>query len=248
MSKIMILAPHPDDEILGCAGVIQNSANTENIHIVLATNGDFYGRDYAAVRLQESLAALRYYSLDDSHLTVMGFGDTGMDREQSFLSTLYAADTDVVTSTPLSAQTYHPLGGRCVLDAVPYTRRNFLVSLSLTLEKHRPDIVYVSSRYDEHGDHSALCLFLDEILPALPFRPIVRQYIVHGGDDTAWPNRESHIFSRPPVCDTAIWEKRVVLSGVDWEAKRNALRIFESQLSPSGFLLSFAKTEEFFLE
>ena len=39
--RILILAPHPDDEVLGCGGIIQKSvAMKRPVHVVYLTYGD----------------------------------------------------------------------------------------------------------------------------------------------------------------------------------------------------------------
>ena len=40
----------------------------------------------------------------------------------------------------------------------------------------------------------------------------------------------------------------MIVSNIDADQKRKLIQIFQSQISPSGYLLSFAKSEEFFLE
>ena len=40
---LLVFAPHPDDEVIGCAGVIQRSlASGKSVRIVFSTNGDGY--------------------------------------------------------------------------------------------------------------------------------------------------------------------------------------------------------------
>jgi len=39
--KIVVFAPHPDDEVIGCAGIIQEClAKNGEVYIVFLTNGD----------------------------------------------------------------------------------------------------------------------------------------------------------------------------------------------------------------
>ena len=36
--KVLIIAPHPDDEVLGCGGTIaKHSENGDEIHLIIAT-------------------------------------------------------------------------------------------------------------------------------------------------------------------------------------------------------------------
>src|SRR4030042_2929508 len=39
--RVLILAPHPDDEAIGCAGIIQQALKAgSEVHVVYLTNGD----------------------------------------------------------------------------------------------------------------------------------------------------------------------------------------------------------------
>lgn len=249
MYRIMILAPHPDDEILSCAGLMQQTPSGHQIWVVLATNGDYCGREAAAVRLQESQKALQQLNIKNSGIIPLGFGDTGMSEADSFLNRLYCAQPDTLYASFVSDHSYLPLNDNSSdFESMPYTRNGFKASLRRALLRCCPDIIYTASQHDAHGDHRALFFFLQEVLSELNIRPIVRQYMIHGGDDKAWPQRDTQHFLKPPRCPIGLWERRVILPGVDAKRKRELIQIFKSQISPSGYLLSFAKEEEFFLE
>lgn len=251
MHRIMILAPHPDDEILGCAGLIQKAGLKDCIWVVLATNGDYYGRESAAVRLLESQKALNWLNIEKSHIIPLGFGDTGMAKSASFLNRLYHAEPDAVCPSFVSDIAYHPLpadAGFPNFEGVPYTRNGFKFSLGQAILRSCPDIIYAPSQYDAHGDHCALFFFLQEVLSDLNLDPVVRQYMIHGGDDKVWPPRNTPHFLKPPSCPNNLWKRRMIVSNIDADQKRKLIQIFQSQISPSGYLLSFAKSEEFFLE
>jgi len=38
--RVLVIAPHPDDETLGCGGTLARLASTCDIHVLLVTNGD----------------------------------------------------------------------------------------------------------------------------------------------------------------------------------------------------------------
>lgn len=57
MKKILVIAPHGDDEVLGCGGyLLQQSKEGAEIHIILGTIGGTDKRQSFAVRLTESKA------------------------------------------------------------------------------------------------------------------------------------------------------------------------------------------------
>lgn len=247
----MILAPHPDDEILGCAGLMQQARLEHQIWVILATNGDYYGKEIAAVRLRESQEALHRLNIENCFVIPLGFGDTGMSEVASFLNRLYCAHPDAICPSFVSDHSYHPLlsnDNSFDFKSTPYTRNGFKASLKRALLHCRPDIIYTTSQYDAHGDHRALFFFLQEVLSELNIKPVVRQFIIHGGDDKTWPQRDTPYFIKPPECPINLWKQRIILSGVDAKKKQELIQIFKSQISPSGYLLSFAKDEEIFLE
>ncbi len=82
-SSVLVLAPHPDDEVFGCGGCLAlHRQRSELVHVLLLTNGDGgqSDQDYACQRLRESQAAaeLLGYTLEslnhpDRHLDEAGF-------------------------------------------------------------------------------------------------------------------------------------------------------------------------------
>lgn len=95
--RILVLAPHPDDEILAAGGVIATSQKSHppyKLRVAIATNGDasyatafFHGSHtftkknfggMAAIRQQESLNALVFLGLNPSQIRFWGFPDRGL--------------------------------------------------------------------------------------------------------------------------------------------------------------------------
>jgi LmbE family N-acetylglucosaminyl deacetylase len=68
MGEVLVLAPHPDDEVFGCAGAImQHTAQGQTVHVVIMTDGqaampyqhETYRVAYISQRQQESLQAAK---------------------------------------------------------------------------------------------------------------------------------------------------------------------------------------------
>jgi len=50
--RILILAPHPDDETLGCGGTIQKALlQGKTVKVVFLTSGDSFGNDYEMTKV-----------------------------------------------------------------------------------------------------------------------------------------------------------------------------------------------------
>lgn len=251
--RAIIFAPHQDDEILACAGTIDqlNKSGVE-VFIVFATNGDFCGKKSAAIRLSESTAALKSLNINSEHIIVLGFADTGMAYEDSFLWNLYHSQSDKVIKSKVADHTYHPWGDKEYSMQKfgfhsQYTRNAFSQVLKYLIEDIKPDLLFSSSWLDAHGDHAALCMFIKEVVSTTGIDIPIYQYIIHSGDDKKWPHREMAYFSKPENIPEKWWNERICIMVDRNLNKRRLIQLFKSQLSPSGYLLSFAKNEEFFL-
>jgi LmbE family N-acetylglucosaminyl deacetylase len=95
---VLVVAPHPDDEALGCAGVIlQAIANKQPVGVVLVTNGDGFPKaaavvakkteaqleaaDFvrlAGIRQQHSVGALTRIGVRPADLMALGYPDSGL--------------------------------------------------------------------------------------------------------------------------------------------------------------------------
>ena len=108
--KTVIFAPHPDDEILGCYQIIKD--HPEAAYIVYLTNGDYEGRDMARTRWAESRAALAHLGVPEDHMIALGYADTGMAPEISFLWRLWHDETGVGPPSANAAVTLPPADGQ----------------------------------------------------------------------------------------------------------------------------------------
>ena len=160
--KILLIAPHQDDEILAAGGLIQKSIKQgDDFLILFATNGDYHGLDIARKRYYESEHALTSLGLAKKSIFYLGYGDTGMKYSHSFLKRMSFEKNDTLLSSLVSSTTYHPAGMKTVHvmrtgAETSLTRRAFLSDLNWFIMQHSPDIIIVSDSSDMHGDHAAL--------------------------------------------------------------------------------------------
>lgn len=275
--SIMIIVPHQDDEILMTAGVIRRAVLAgETVDVVMATNGDCGCPDRSAgtARLRESMRGLKLLGLSSEHFHILGYADTGMPKEQSFLHHLYTeADEDKVYPSSCAVQTYGlPEKAEYHMEQsgthAGYSRRCFKQDLKAIIRQKLPGRIYTTSQYDTHGDHSALYHFVREILGELteeaecgqPYEPEVYTAVVHSvAGDENWPKRGTAHFDCPRGFEEHSdlkWEERICVELPD-EMKRclgdqnlkyRALSVYETALEPGAvdFLQSFIKDEEIF--
>ncbi|MEG0565682.1 MAG: PIG-L family deacetylase, partial [Hungatella sp.] len=86
--SMMFLVPHPDDEILMGAGILYEAVRQGSlVTVVMVTNGDYESSDFSVgrSRLRETLASLEVLGVDKNQVEFLGYADTGMPKEDSFL-------------------------------------------------------------------------------------------------------------------------------------------------------------------
>lgn len=276
-NKIMIIVPHEDDELIMSAGIIRNAIlEGKNITVVMVTNGDYGCDDYSIgrARLRETIEGLKLLGLEEEHIVFMGYADTGMPEEDSFLFNLYLSQKDdEVIKSHCSINTY----GLCekldfhtehFKESAAYTRKNIYGDLKLVIEKYKPTEIFTTSEYDTHGDHKALYLFVVDILKELRadigYTAKLYSGIVHScAGDEKWPIREECIneFSCPDFLETMTdykWDNRISFQVPDSmrevdrskNLKYQAISKHVTALKPDAidYLFSFVKSDEVFWE
>ncbi len=266
--RILVLAPHSDDETLGPGGFIAEATRRgDDVRVVLATNGD--GFRYAVedeyhrlrltpaqyiqfgyVRQKESLAALKLLGVPAEKVTFLGYPDRGLARLW-----LDNWSSDKPYTSPYTKVAHSPYRNS-LTPAATYSGESLLADLEKVLVDFKPDVVVIPHPNDAHPDHWALNAFTTYALADLrqkgqPFAqaPTVYLYLVHRGD---WPAPKGVHLSgllTPPttLADiTTAWSSLPLSSDVT-NLKYQAILQYKSQINLlRRFLTSFARANEVF--
>jgi len=173
---IIIVAPHPDDEILCCSNVISKILDRgDHVKIIFITDGDarsdinvWDSREYSLERRKESLLAAKRLGLNSSDLIFLGYPDGYLHKlkETSSITSLYTGRN----RTPEG--TYAPYS--------PYTKASLRANLSKILQQYHPTKIYIpNSTLDTHPDHQVAGILTKEALAHLGMTPEIYQYVVH---------------------------------------------------------------------
>jgi len=109
-AQILVIAPHPDDELITSAGVILNAVKRgEAVRVVYLTNGDYYSLSDGLLRQGESVTGQAHLGMIENNLIFLGYPD-------GYLQTIYDSYTnpgDIYTSPNGQSVTYgnRGLGG-----------------------------------------------------------------------------------------------------------------------------------------
>jgi len=251
--RVMVFAPHPDDETIAAGGLIYRMTHAgAPVRVVFMTNGDGYPRavetdlevkqptdaDYVAfgaIRQREAVAALAHLGVPRPQVRFLGFPDGGLSE----LWQMHWLPSHPYTS-PYTGEASPP-----DIDGVGYDGQDLTSVVVRALREFRPSVILMPHPYDVHLDHAHTSYFVTEAVTRLqasgdlPKRLTVLTYLVHY---PAWPATRHPAFDRliplGNVPDTAWTETE--LSPAELDAKRAALAEYHTQLEVmNGFLRSF---------
>jgi LmbE family N-acetylglucosaminyl deacetylase len=271
--RLLVITPHPDDETLGAAGLLQQVlAQGGRARIVVLTAGDGYVEAvqhatghlvprpaeylaYGERRLKELRAAVRRLGDHRIRLQVLGFPDGGLTP----LLDAHWQRTQPERSSTTEAS--HPPYPEVLDPDLAYDGADLQRELGRVLHESQPTIVAFPDPLDRHPDHRATGLFtllaLRHWLPQAPTLPRLLAYLVH------WPNWPPGWDTNPPASQTietglafppdlpsrglVRWTLR--LTDTESATQRAALLLHASQQAVmSSFLASFVCRSEPFTE
>ncbi len=266
IQRILILAPHCDDETLGAGGLIQSAVQAGiETRVVIATNGDGYrfatseefhklyptAKDYihmGEVRQEESLAALAKLGISADHVTFLGYpdrGTSGLLEKHWSPDRAYRSPYSEVSQSPYP-RTYHP--------SSVYAGADYLADLISIVDEYHPDLIVFPNPEDVHPDHWGLGIFsrlaVAEISHRQPtYQPKLMTYLVHRPDYPVVRGRKPDASLVPPPALTFIYPDWLgwPLSKVQENVKAEAIQQYKSQLPLlRGLMESFIRSNELY--
>lgn len=141
-SRILLFAPHPDDEAIGTGGLLQKAAEAgARVHVVFATNGDDNPWPHRVLE--------RRWKIDIAERMLWG-----MRRAEEALTAL------TVLGLPKSCAEFLHLPDQQITDLLLDGPGELLDRLVGIIEQSNPTLVVTPSPFDLHPDHSSLHLLL----------------------------------------------------------------------------------------
>ena len=270
--RILIFAPHPDDEALSSPGLVRRALNRgDEVKIVLFTcgdantsaketleerypekavdrdgDGDFDMIDFGILRRDESLSGMRMMGLSPDDVIFMGYPDGGGGRLWRFEEPQTSPYTHTNKVPEAYSFAYNP--------GSPYSRTACLADFVSIIKEFDPTIVVTPRATDTHGDHWTLCKFVSQALMQLygdltGYKAHL-SYLVHWEKHQPdWPE-DSIEWERPLFHPKPDIEVPLAEAGMTVEEKRQIIdQHFTQTLNFGPYLRNFAKeTEIFWLE
>ena len=157
---VLILAPHPDDEINLAGGVIEEYvAAGSRVVIAFSSNGDVFFP--AALRYREALRAAAALGIGPEDVVFLGFG-SGTSPGHPLL---FHADEPTVSLA--GDRVTRGAGGIAPWrEGVPLTREGFIFQLRDVLDTLRPDVILCCDN-DEELEHRTLSILFEHAMGRL---------------------------------------------------------------------------------
>jgi len=258
--RVLIIAPHPDDEVLATGGTIRRLIESgAQVKVVIVTAGDSYRRAadrqpgvsgpaaYLALgemRHRESMTAASVLGLSDSDVVSLGYADgaTTAMWNGSWNTTATAAGRTESTSVPYAwaAAAGAPLNGRGLASQLEQQIRDFA-----------PDTIITPDVHETHPDHAMTAAFSMYAMNAVGFSGRHLSDIVHFRHyPYPWAHLPALALNPPPqlLQDGTDW-LALPLRPADQAAKGRAIAEYRSQTAiadMSLYMRAFIRTNELF--
>jgi len=262
--RILILAPHPDDETLGCGGIIQKAVALHlPIRVVFLTYGDDNEWSFLVyrklpvigsqaikkmglLRAKEARQATARLGLQPQQITFLGYPDHAME---SIWNEHWGNRPPAVG--PLSRAHQVPYSD-AFRPGAPYKGEDVVEDFVSILREFKPTKIFLSHPADSHPDHRSLYLFVRvaiwEMKDEINLSPKLFPYLVHF---PGWPEHkgchESMALEPPKEMENSIHWLSVPLNPQEEMTKLAALKLHKSQHeSAAPFLDAFIRKNELF--
>jgi LmbE family N-acetylglucosaminyl deacetylase len=257
--RVLIVAPHIDDEVIGAGGYAAAAIhNGATLYVVFLTAGDCNrfsatilhrtleptAKNYLEVgrtRIAEAQTAMARMGVAPDHYFILGYPDGG-------LRTILDNPTAVVKSRSTGEMSV-PYSD-ALAPGSPYSMEHLSDDLRRVVEIAAPTVVIAPVPFDMHPDHSAAAQLTDAVLAASHRTPKRLGYLIHTSripKSLLWfPERS---LAPPPRFENYLWAT-YPLTPLMQQQKDNLLLLYKSQ-RPYVFLLRNAyirKNELFFID
>lgn len=207
---ILIVAPHPDDDVLIAAGIAAVSddvtvaylTNGESCEVLHSGNEDYCGvavPNIAQIRQDEAVAAqTTYLGQVENDLIFFGYPNRGLSTMLNSPATPYTSltgRTETFASRGLGSTDYHDYKHS---SHATYTGNNFIGDMTTLIDDLRPDDIFTTGMFDRHTDHSSAYRVVVEAVES-----------VNGSDPTYHPTLHSTIVHVMPQAYWGYWPAAV---------------------------------------
>ncbi|KRF19223.1 PIG-L deacetylase family protein [Paenibacillus sp. Soil787] len=249
-SPILIISPHPDDDILGSAGLIQRARGLgKQIYVLYLTNGDANRASVTRflkapltpqsfirlgrIRHIEAIKAEASLGIPQSHLFFVSFPDGG---------TLQIAQSPTPGKVFRSKSTLLSLASYpfAFVRNAPYSKMVVVQLIRTILNRVRPRTIIMNLANDTNPDHKAARLLTLDAIRGTCLKPFILSYLIHFPH---FPKRGEFV---PPQQLLSPRIRQLILNVSELRRKKRAFQLEPSQFDVSPRDRSLLRGSEFF--
>lgn len=263
--RLLVVAPHPDDESLGAGGLIQRVLDgSGRVHVLFLTSGDGYPeavahatghrqpsavdyRGFGELRRAEALVALESYRVLPLSVTFLGFPDGG-------LAEIWRRGPRVPAYESPYTREDRPPYPEAFDPNARYVSRDLIRQIARLVALADPDWIALPTPLDIHPDHCAAFTFVLAALKSLSAEPggeskvpdRLLTYLVHARSWPPPPSVGGPVPEPPAIVAPARWFS-LALTPEETAAKLAALESHRTQAAVMDNLFrSFVRPNELF--
>ena len=233
--RVLIVAPHPDDETIGGAGIIRYCLeNNIPVYVVVVTNGG--SGSLGRTRYNESLKATSILGLPSSNITFFEYTQ-GVD---SLFNENWDRTIDI-NGNHTSNFAYQ--------NNAPYNGVSLEQNFEAVITNFKPTIIIYPNPEDSNPDHWGTSSFVEYATNKLNYNGQMYTYLVHVS--AVWPFPRGYFpqtYILPPyfMTDTNKWLV-FPISASDEQLEYQAINSYHSQLNNDPtYLLTFVRKNDLF--
>lgn len=187
--KVMMFAPHEDDEINIYGGIIEQYIKYgSQVYVVFSTNGDYHG--IGKVRINEAKNVAKKYKIPFENFIFLGYSDSLADENGTHIYNCQSNKN--IYSRHKISKTYGTKN-KAPYNSNKFTRQNILNDFKAVILEYKPDTIFCCD-YDIHSDHRAISLFFEEAMSEILKENAFYSPTVYKGFaySTAWNGKEDY--------------------------------------------------------
>jgi LmbE family N-acetylglucosaminyl deacetylase len=239
--RVLVIAVHPDDESIACAGVIRHCVeNNIPVEVVVLTDG--YLGAPANIRHDETVMAMNILGLEAEHIYFLGYPDGTLPL---LLSKNWESNNPYrINNTTTNANYTYSYEKNAT-----YSGNNLYHNLAEIIDNFQPTIIFYPDSEDEQIDHWAGNAFTEYVMARTGYNGSGYTYIIH--DPPHWPSPRTYTpeaYLLPPPELTYIEYKFVMfpLDQYQERLKEAAIGSYPSQINTDSYIRSFIRKNEIF--
>jgi LmbE family N-acetylglucosaminyl deacetylase len=186
-SRVLIVAPHIDDEALGAGGYAQDAISRgAEVFVVYLTVGEHSRTSLIANRLtffataslnrkgerrlREAAAAWEHAGIPTENLLVLGYPDRGLHR-------MMVRPDRILRSASTGSRVVRIAAA--IAPGSEYRAENLVRDLRAVIELVSPDVIMAPVTSDHHSDHRVAANLVAEALAESDLDPLSLGYLIH---------------------------------------------------------------------